>query len=237
MPLRGYQYAVLLDWRELRSTAEEPWDVLCDALNGAGVYSLREALKGMKLRPLVEALRQLLSSGVVAAYAEAGARRSGEVNGEVEPVGPTLADESPEVDRTGPGVPDVEGVPNLENDGLGGWFGDVEARALALYDELRGNRGIELAVSREEYGGRLAGLSKGALGLGKLSRSFGTAWPVALGSIVPGAEDGVSAGDGVGAGAGVGGARELWLEGGGGEPVRQPGPAGGAGGGVRFAGV
>ncbi len=32
--LRGYQYVVLLDWRELRSTAEQPWDRLCDALHG-----------------------------------------------------------------------------------------------------------------------------------------------------------------------------------------------------------
>jgi len=32
--LRGYQYMVLLDWRELRATEEQPWDRLCDALNG-----------------------------------------------------------------------------------------------------------------------------------------------------------------------------------------------------------
>ncbi len=185
MPLRGYQYAVLLDWRELRSTAEEPWDVLSDALNGAGVYSLREALKGMRLRPLVEALRQLVSSGVIGAFAEASSRRSAEVQDAVEPVGPELVAENPEVDRTGPGVPAIE------SEGLGSWFGEVKAKALALYDELRVNRGIELEVSREEYGRRFAGLSKGAVGLGRLSRSFGTAWPVALGSIVPGAEGGV----------------------------------------------
>ena len=167
MPLRGYQYAVLLDWRELRSTAEEPWDVLSDALNGAGVYSLREALKGLRLRPLVEAMRQLVSPGVVAAFAEASSRRSGGVEDAVEPVGPVLAAESPEVDRTGPGVPVIE------EEGLGGWFGEVRGKALALYDELRVNRGMELEVSREEYGKQFAALSKGAVGLGRLSRSFG----------------------------------------------------------------
>ena len=44
LELRGYQYAVLLDWRNLRSTAEQPWDRLCDALNGGGVADLYQAL-------------------------------------------------------------------------------------------------------------------------------------------------------------------------------------------------
>ena len=68
--LRGYQYVVMLDWRELRSTAEYPWDRLCDALNGAGVYSLDEALKKLRLRPLHEALRAVLAQNEVAALAE-----------------------------------------------------------------------------------------------------------------------------------------------------------------------
>jgi hypothetical protein len=38
--LRGYQYAVLIDWRELRSTEDQPWEQLCSVLGGAGVYSL-----------------------------------------------------------------------------------------------------------------------------------------------------------------------------------------------------
>ena len=61
MPLRGYQYAVLLHWRELRATAEQPWDLLCDALGGSGVHSLEEALSKLRLRPLHEALRGVLA--------------------------------------------------------------------------------------------------------------------------------------------------------------------------------
>ncbi|MDE1160820.1 MAG: alpha-amylase family glycosyl hydrolase [Acidobacteriaceae bacterium] len=61
LDLRGYQYAVLLDWRELRSTAEYPWEPLCDSLNGAGVYSLDESLKRLRLRPLHEAMRAVLA--------------------------------------------------------------------------------------------------------------------------------------------------------------------------------
>ena len=63
--LRGYQYIVLQDWRELRSTADQPWDRLCDALQGGGVYSVDEALSKLRLRPLHQALRQVLSPGCI----------------------------------------------------------------------------------------------------------------------------------------------------------------------------
>jgi hypothetical protein len=59
--LRGYQYIVLLDWRELRASADQPWDRLCDTLNGAGVYNLEQALAQLRLQPLYEALRQVVS--------------------------------------------------------------------------------------------------------------------------------------------------------------------------------
>ena len=71
--LRGYQYLVLLDWRELRSTAESPWDRLCDALHGEGVVSLDAALAMLRLRPLHEALRNVLSPSEVAGLCELAA--------------------------------------------------------------------------------------------------------------------------------------------------------------------
>jgi len=61
--LRGYQYAVLLDWREFRSTAEYPWDWLCEELNGAGVPNLDDALAKLRLRPLHGSLRAAVSEG------------------------------------------------------------------------------------------------------------------------------------------------------------------------------
>ena len=69
--LRGYQYIVLLDWRDLHSTAEWPWDRLCDELQGAGVPNLDEALLHMRLRPLHAALREALSPTNIAAFVEA----------------------------------------------------------------------------------------------------------------------------------------------------------------------
>jgi glycosidase len=65
LELRAYQYVVLQNWRELQSTATHPWDRLCDALNGGGVYNLDEALSKLRLRPLHESLRQLLSPPVI----------------------------------------------------------------------------------------------------------------------------------------------------------------------------
>ena len=59
--LRGYQCAVLLDWRAFHATAEQPWDQLCDALNGSGVPSVHEALSKLRFQPLHAALRRVLS--------------------------------------------------------------------------------------------------------------------------------------------------------------------------------
>ena len=69
--LRGYQYAVLHHFRELHSTAEEPWGELCDALNGKGVYNLHEALSKHRLQPLHDALRQALSPKMIQSFIEA----------------------------------------------------------------------------------------------------------------------------------------------------------------------
>jgi hypothetical protein len=59
--LRGYQHVVLLDWRELQPSETHPWDRLCDALNGSGVYSVDEALSQLRLQPLVDALRRVVN--------------------------------------------------------------------------------------------------------------------------------------------------------------------------------
>jgi glycosidase len=70
MELRGYQCVVLLNWRELQSTAEYPWDRLCDDLRGGGVEDLHAALTMLRLRPLHDALRVALSSDAVGSVAQ-----------------------------------------------------------------------------------------------------------------------------------------------------------------------
>jgi len=66
--MRGYQHVVLLNWRELRSTAAFPWDRLCDALHGSGVYSIDEALSKLQMQPILEALRQAVSSANISIF-------------------------------------------------------------------------------------------------------------------------------------------------------------------------
>ncbi len=73
LELRGYQHVVLLNWRELRSTAAQPWDRLCDSLNGAGVYSVDEAMSQMRLRPVSDALRGLVNSSSISVFSSAAA--------------------------------------------------------------------------------------------------------------------------------------------------------------------
>ena len=72
LDLRGFQYVVLLNWRELRSTVEKPWDRLFDMLNGGGVSSLEESVSRLRLRPLHEALRRALSGANLKALVTGG---------------------------------------------------------------------------------------------------------------------------------------------------------------------
>ncbi len=81
--LHGYQHVVLLNWRVLEPSETHPWDRLCDALGHSGVYSVDEALSQLRLRPLHEALRQVLTNESLHAFVslarKAAARREGAV--------------------------------------------------------------------------------------------------------------------------------------------------------------
>ncbi len=100
LDLRGYGYVVLQNWRELRSTAEQPWDQLCDALNGAGVHNLDEAVSRLRLRPLHEALRHALSSENIHAFAHIAAELAKSLAPDPSPAALKIAAESKSVLRT-----------------------------------------------------------------------------------------------------------------------------------------
>ncbi|MGP8176293.1 MAG: alpha-amylase family glycosyl hydrolase [Terracidiphilus sp.] len=70
LDLHAYQCHVFLDWRELRVAAEQPWDRLCDQLNGRGVPNLDDALVDLELRPVHDALRQQIDPGIVRLLAD-----------------------------------------------------------------------------------------------------------------------------------------------------------------------
>ena len=70
LDLHAYQCHVFLDWCELYSTQEKPWDRLSDQLNGRGVPSLEDALVNLELQPVHDALRALLDIGTVRLFAD-----------------------------------------------------------------------------------------------------------------------------------------------------------------------
>ena len=70
LDLHAYQSHVFLDWRELSSTAEQPWDRLSDQLNGKGVADLEDALVKLELQPVHDALRAELEPGLVRLFAD-----------------------------------------------------------------------------------------------------------------------------------------------------------------------
>ncbi|MFZ0663016.1 MAG: alpha-amylase family glycosyl hydrolase [Acidobacteriaceae bacterium] len=82
LPLRGFQHVVLLDWRDLRPSADHPWDRLCEALHGEGVPSVDAALSMLRLRPLHDALTQALSTENIRALAEIAAELAAHTGGD-----------------------------------------------------------------------------------------------------------------------------------------------------------
>lgn len=95
LDLRGYQYVVLLHWRELHSSAEQPWDRLCDALHGGGVHSLDEALLKLRLRPLHGALRQAVSGENVHLFATISGEPATKASTESRPATKTVRRTTP----------------------------------------------------------------------------------------------------------------------------------------------
>ncbi len=67
--LRGYQYTILLDWRELHADATHAWDRLCDLLGGRGVEDLEKALLALELEHVHYALRSALEPRFIREFA------------------------------------------------------------------------------------------------------------------------------------------------------------------------
>ncbi|MFB3813333.1 MAG: alpha-amylase family glycosyl hydrolase [Terriglobales bacterium] len=58
--LGAYKFHVFLDWRDIYDDGRRPWSELCNALAGAGVPSLEDALHALALNPVHDAMRALL---------------------------------------------------------------------------------------------------------------------------------------------------------------------------------
>ncbi len=72
--LQAYESHAFLDWQELHATAEKPWGLLCDHLQGRGVPSLEDALLNLELAPVHEAIRGVLHAERVRQIADLAAQ-------------------------------------------------------------------------------------------------------------------------------------------------------------------
>jgi hypothetical protein len=194
--LRGYQYVVLRHWRELRSTADYPWEQLHDALRGEGVYSLEESLAKLRLRPVHEALRQVVSAGNLQTLAELAR----ELASKREPVAPVVktkvaippAEEAAEVSAVEEVVEETTPNPELEPILTAGDRFHAEAlRHLpAEHHGVNALADSEASASCEgNYRGRLQKITERAIELPLLERSFSTAWPSRVRNVLPSNEE------------------------------------------------
>ncbi|HEX3436274.1 MAG TPA: alpha-amylase family glycosyl hydrolase, partial [Pseudacidobacterium sp.] len=215
LDLRGYQYAVLLDWRELRPSAEQPWDALCDALHGEGVYSVDEALIKLRLRPLHDALRQAISCVNLELLAEIALKQ------EVKPGVPREDQRTPITLRKQPSEKAVAKSTEPESmlanidprlSGLNKISRLVFERATDYFTpedrevmkNVAASRTHDVSADRSEdaegapvdpkdsYSKAYDTIMTAAIQLPRLERSFSTAWPAAVRYMLPSNEQGIS---------------------------------------------
>ena len=190
LDLRGYQYAVLLDWQELHSTAEQPWDQLCDSLGGAGVHSLDHALSLLRLRPLHEALEHALHPGALRVLAEMGRELLKESQQRA-----TVSDEPQKtipVERQIPeqrkGATRVQ-LSETEQVRLGDWLQSVDSFAWRSAEILQPQSAEEFV---REFREQMVPLTGAVLRLPLLERGFSTVWPGTVRTLLPNWEPGGS---------------------------------------------
>ncbi len=186
MDLRGYQYAVLQDFRELQATAEQPWDQLCDALQGAGVHNLDEALSKLRLRPLHEALRQVLSREHIQTLVQAAQEQVlSPVKGSTSDVKASrrsASTEAPAAART-----------------LDSRFDPLVRAATLFFDQLQHFAAVEGGLSASSVPATssssvttLRHLLHAAAGLPAIEQRFSPVWPPSVRTMLPSTSAGAS---------------------------------------------
>ena len=192
LDLRGFQYAVLLDWRELYASADRPWDQLAGALGGGGVHSLDEALTKLRLRPLHEALRHAISPETLRSVAASCAPRhvveeeTASVEDKVAPPEPAIVDIFAEERKLAPH--NVE-TPVVQGTMLEGFFGHAW---LFFERALRAEQasGDTSATPRShEADAKFRKLVRGAACLPGMESQFAEPWPESAKKVIPNVAD------------------------------------------------
>ena len=172
--LRGYQYLVLQDFRELQSTAEQPWDKLSDALQGAGVHNLEEALSKLRLRPLHQALGQALSREAVEALIGAATGRIAATKAISAKVKMTPSNGTNATEET----PRNASLNTLIA-GAGWFFEQLQRFASAENGVAAGDRSTANSVATLQH------LLHAASELPRVEQRFSAAWPASVRTMLP----------------------------------------------------
>jgi hypothetical protein len=194
--LRGFQCVVLLDWRELRSSAEWPWDSLCDQLRGAGVPNLDQEVIRLRLRPLYDTLRQAISADNIRALAtiacerEPSCRAASPATAQASSTAPTALD---------PRLQSLVEKSQVFYDKL---LESLPADSRVLMEQpaassspqpISGSAFTPIAPSAPSYAGTVRELAAAATLIPSLAQSFTTDWTAEARRMLPGRKPGTPA--------------------------------------------
>ncbi len=198
--LRGFQCVVLLDWRELRSSAEWPWDSLCDQLRGAGVPNLDQEVIRLRLRPLHDTLRQAISADNIRALATIACEREPACRGASAGAGTTApANPSPAPAALDPRLQSLVEKSQVFYDKL---LESLPADSRALMEPpaassspqpISGSAFTPIAPSAPSYADTVRELAADATLIPSLAQSFTTDWTAEARRMLPGRKPGTPA--------------------------------------------
>ena len=163
--LHAYQCHVLLDWREMRESATHPWGTLCHELGGRGVSSLEDAMRVLQLKPLHDALRELLAPALVEQLQAAKPKKQ---TAKAEPV--SIAGKRAPTQVSAPLRTLIERSHQLATD---------EQKRAASASAEPWNGDVETAIANFEQ--RIAHIGK----IAGLEKKFDTAWPKEAQLVLP----------------------------------------------------
>jgi len=196
--LRGFQHTVLLNWRELRPSAEQPWDALCDALHGEGVHSVDEALTWLRLRPVHEAFHQAVNAKTACCFGELAEKETRKrLNGTARK--PSVIPAAAKQDSL-PTALDPHLVAFVEKaeqffaravDTMSAEDLDAMASGTTASTKAPADDGAAPDLA-QNFRTNCEGLTSAAVHLLRLEQSFSSAWPAAVRHMLPNTEPGVS---------------------------------------------
>jgi len=200
--LHGFQCVVLLDWHELRSTAEHPWDWLCDTLRGAGVASLDQELTRLRMRPLHDTLCQAIDADTIQILTTIAGEReityraaaNASKSAATEKKSNSSAAQTTLYPRLEPLVEKSQAFFDKLMEALPADMRASTRAATALTSKLESVSAAASSISKTpSYADNVRALTYAATLIPSLSQSFSTDWPDQARRMLPGRKPGMQA--------------------------------------------